>query len=61
MEVEEDNTGILVETLPLLGVCNLCLSDGVVKSMLIKQEHDGLAETYIEMLLKCFSIDVSIL
>ncbi|CAH2062194.1 unnamed protein product, partial [Iphiclides podalirius] len=58
MEVEEDNSGILVETLPLLGVCNLCLSDGVVKSMLIKQEHDGIAETYIEMLLKCFSIDV---
>ncbi|CAK1587493.1 unnamed protein product [Parnassius mnemosyne] len=56
--MEVDNTDITVETLPLLGVCNLCLHDGVVKSMLIKYEHDGNAETYVEMLLKCFSLDV---
>ncbi|KPJ17534.1 Zinc finger protein 112 [Papilio machaon] len=54
----DDNTDIMVEPLPLLGICNLCLHDGVVKSMLIKYEHDGIAETYIEMLLKCFCIDV---
>lgn len=49
----------MVETLPLLGVCNLCLTEGAVKSMLIPQKHEGIQELYSDMLLKCFSIDVS--
>ncbi|XP_068626134.1 zinc finger protein 11-like [Battus philenor] len=56
--MDVDNSGIMVQSMPLLGICNLCLHDGVVKSMLIETEHDGEAETYIEMLSKCFSIDV---
>lgn len=55
----DDSTDIMVEPLPLLGICNLCLHDGVVQSMLIKHEHDGVSETYVEMLLKSFCIDVS--
>ncbi|XP_068626133.1 zinc finger protein 557-like [Battus philenor] len=56
--MDADNTGIMVQSLPLLGICNLCLHQGVVKSMLIKTEHSGDAESYLEMLSKCFSIDV---
>ncbi|KAJ2939909.1 hypothetical protein O0L34_g6615 [Tuta absoluta] len=52
---------IMVEPLPLLGVCNLCLQEGAVHSMLIGVKNDENTETYVEMLLKCFSIDLSIL
>lgn len=52
---------IIVENLPQLGVCNLCLSDGAVKSMLIGHDHNGILEDYNEMLQRCFSIDVSYL
>lgn len=55
------DTEIMVETLPLLGMCNLCLNEGAVKSMLIGHKHNGKSEVYSEMLVKCFSIDVSIL
>ena len=51
--------GIMVETLPILGTCSLCLNEGVVKSMLIKQINDNKKESYTDMLFKCFSIDVS--
>lgn len=51
----------MVEALPLLGICNLCLNEGVVKSMLLTQSLEGSKQTYIEMLYKCFSIDVSVL
>lgn len=47
--------------MPLLGMCNLCLNEGAVKSMLIGHKHNGKSEVYSEMLVKCFSIDVSIL
>ncbi|XP_072943189.1 uncharacterized protein [Epargyreus clarus] len=50
------DTGIMVEPLPLLGTCNLCLNEGVVKSMLTKCDNN--MESFTEMLLKCFSIDV---
>lgn len=52
-------TEIMVESLPLLGVCNLCLNEGAVSSMLLFYEIDGKKEIYIDMLFKCFSIDVS--
>ncbi|XP_053623449.1 zinc finger protein draculin-like [Plodia interpunctella] len=52
---------IMVEALPLLGICNLCLNEGVVKSMLLTQSLEGSKQTYIEMLYKCFSIDVLLL
>ncbi|KAI5640779.1 hypothetical protein NE865_06887 [Phthorimaea operculella] len=52
---------IMVEPLPLLGVCNLCLQEGAVHSMLLGIKNDETTETYMEMLLKCFSIDISIL
>ncbi|XP_022819219.1 PR domain zinc finger protein 5-like isoform X1 [Spodoptera litura] len=55
------DTEIMVETLPLLGMCNLCLNEGAVKSMLVGHKHNGKSEVYSEMLVKCFSIDVSIL
>lgn len=51
---------IMVEMLPLLGVCSLCLNDGAVKSMLTGHKHNDTMEIYSDMLLKCFSIDVSI-
>lgn len=51
---------IMVEALPLLGICNLCLNEGAVQSMLIAHKHNGSAEIYTDMLMKCFSIDVSI-
>ena len=50
---------IMVEALPLLGMCNLCLNEGAVKSMLIGHKHNGKSEVYAEMLLKCFTVDVS--
>ncbi|KAL4714337.1 hypothetical protein ACJJTC_009689 [Scirpophaga incertulas] len=53
------DTEIMVETLPLLGVCTLCLKEGVVKSMLISQKHNGVNVLYTDMLLKCYSIDIS--
>lgn len=49
----------MVEMLPLLGVCNLCLKEDAVKSMLCAHNHQGNNECYSDMLLKCFSIDVS--
>ncbi|XP_013193821.1 zinc finger protein 14 homolog [Amyelois transitella] len=52
---------IMVEALPLLGICNLCLNEGVVKSMLVTQSFQGNYQTYIEMLFRCFSIDVLLL
>lgn len=52
---------IMVETLPLLGVCNLCLEEGAVKSMLLAHEYKGNTEIYSDMLIKCFSIDMSVL
>ncbi|XP_063899058.1 zinc finger protein 26 [Helicoverpa armigera] len=52
---------IMVETLPLLGTCNLCLNEGAVKSMLIGHKYNGKSEVYAEMLEKCFAIDVSLL
>ncbi|KAL0853081.1 hypothetical protein ABMA27_012855 [Loxostege sticticalis] len=52
---------IMVETLPMLGVCNLCLNQDAVKSMIVSQKHNGIQELYSEMLLKCFSIDVAML
>jgi hypothetical protein len=51
---------IMVESLPLLGVCNLCLKEGAVKSMLLSLKVDGAEEIYADMLMKCYSIDVSI-
>lgn len=53
------DTAIMVETLPIFGTCSLCLVEGVVKSMLIKQITANKAESYTDMLLKCFLIDVS--
>lgn len=53
------DTEIMVEALPLLGTCNLCLEDGAMKSMLVCHKHDGIEELYSDMLLNCFSIDVS--
>lgn len=50
---------IMVESLPLLGTCNLCLEEGVVKSMILAHQYKGKTEIYSEMLIKCFSIDVS--
>ncbi|XP_045530509.1 gastrula zinc finger protein XlCGF26.1-like [Pieris brassicae] len=52
-------SGIMVETLPLFGNCCLCLKLDVVKSMLTPDLREK--ESYSEMLLKCFSIDISIL
>ncbi|XP_063836985.1 zinc finger and BTB domain-containing protein 41-like [Ostrinia nubilalis] len=52
---------IMVEALPLLGVCNLCLNEDTVKSMIVSQKHNGTQELYSEMLLKCFSIDLALL
>lgn len=49
----------MVEALPLLGMCNLCLNEGAVKSMLIDHKHNGKSEVYAEMLMKCFTVDVS--
>lgn len=49
----------MVEALPLLGMCNLCLNEGAVKSMLLGHKHNGINEVYAEMLVKCFTIDVS--
>lgn len=51
---------IMVEALPLLGVCNLCLNEGAVQSMLIAHKLGSSAEIYTDMLMKCFAIDVSI-
>ncbi|CAH0730146.1 unnamed protein product, partial [Brenthis ino] len=51
--------GIMVETLPILGSCILCLKEGVVNSMLIK--HENKKESYTDMLFKCFCIDIAIL
>lgn len=50
---------IVVESLPLLGVCNLCLNEGAVKNMFLGHKHNGITEIYSDMLLKCFSINVS--
>ncbi|XP_021204014.1 zinc finger protein 320 isoform X1 [Bombyx mori] len=50
---------IMVEMLPLLGVCSLCLNDGAVKSMLTGHKHNDTMEIYSDMLLKCFSIDIT--
>lgn len=55
------DTEITVESFPLLGICNLCLNDGVVKNMLTEQDYNGKPELYTDMLLKCFAIDVSIM
>ncbi|XP_059056431.1 zinc finger protein 846-like isoform X2 [Achroia grisella] len=52
---------ILVETLPLFGICNLCLTEGPVKSMLLTEHREENTESYIDMLTKCFSIDITIL
>lgn len=54
------DTGIMVETLPIYGICSLCLNEGVVKSMILKQNSENKVDSYTDMLLKCFSIDVSI-
>lgn len=51
---------IMVETLPILGMCNLCLNEGAVKNMLIPHTHLGKSEIYSKMLINCFSIDVSV-
>ncbi|CAH2100626.1 unnamed protein product [Euphydryas editha] len=53
------DTGIMVETLPIYGICSLCLNEGVVKSMLLKQNNENKTDSYTDMLLKCFSIDMS--
>lgn len=53
------DTGIMVETLPIYGTCSLCLNEGVVKSMILKQNNENKVDSYTDMLLKCFSIDVS--
>ncbi|KAM3957682.1 uncharacterized protein ACR2FA_008395 [Aphomia sociella] len=50
---------ILVETLPLFGLCNLCLTEGPVKTMLLTQYSNENTESYTEMLTKCFSIDIT--
>ncbi|XP_063544025.1 zinc finger protein 26-like [Cydia strobilella] len=50
---------ITVESLPLLGVCNLCLNEGAVKSMLACSSAD--VPSYSDILLKCFSIDISLM
>ncbi|KAG6460278.1 hypothetical protein O3G_MSEX011875 [Manduca sexta] len=50
---------ISVQALPLLGVCNLCLNEGAVKSMLMGYNHNGNIEIYSEMLFKCFAIDLT--
>ncbi|XP_052745578.1 zinc finger protein 624 [Bicyclus anynana] len=55
------DTAIMVESLPIFGTCSLCLAEGVVKSMLIKQNTANKTESYTEMLLKCFSIDMAAL
>ncbi|CAB3262340.1 unnamed protein product [Arctia plantaginis] len=52
---------IMVESLPLLGTCNLCLEEGVVKSMILAQQYKGNTEIYSDMLIKCFSIDIATL
>ncbi|XP_034838012.1 zinc finger protein 723-like [Maniola hyperantus] len=55
------DSSIMVETLPIFGTCSLCLVEGVVKSMLIKQITTNKTESYTDMLLKCFAIDMSAL
>lgn len=50
---------IMVENLPLLGMCNLCLEEGIVKSMIIAHQYNGQSEIYSEMLIQCFAIDIS--
>lgn len=52
---------LVVEALPILGVCNLCLNEGAVKSMLANNFYNGINEIYSDMLIKCFSIDVSMI
>ncbi|KAI8426817.1 hypothetical protein MSG28_014499 [Choristoneura fumiferana] len=47
---------ITVESLPLLGVCNLCLNEGAVKSMLACKEAN--LPSYANILLQCFSVDI---
>ncbi|XP_047542270.1 gastrula zinc finger protein XlCGF57.1-like [Vanessa atalanta] len=59
MNILNMDAGIMVETLPILGTCNLCLSEGVVKSMLIKQNSENKRDSYTDMLFKCFSIDMT--
>lgn len=49
---------ITVESLPLLGVCNLCLNEGAVKSMLASKEAN--LPSYANILFQCFNVDVSI-
>ncbi|CAH0730144.1 unnamed protein product, partial [Brenthis ino] len=53
--------GIMVETLPILGTCILCLNEGVVNSMLIKHTNENNKESYTDMLFKCFCIDMAVL
>uniref|UniRef100_A0A1E1W2N9 Protein krueppel n=1 Tax=Pectinophora gossypiella TaxID=13191 RepID=A0A1E1W2N9_PECGO len=52
---------IMVEPLPLLGICNLCLNEGAVKSMLLAYKYGENSVTYADLLLKCFSIDLTLL
>ncbi|CAK1554429.1 unnamed protein product [Leptosia nina] len=54
------DSGLLVEPLPLFGNCCLCLKLDVVKSMLVPETKDKQKESYSDMLLNCFSIDLSI-
>ncbi|OWR54799.1 zinc finger protein 77 [Danaus plexippus plexippus] len=49
---------IMVESLPILGTCSLCLAEGIVRSMILKENNETNRENYIDILLKCFSIDM---
>ncbi|XP_050676390.1 zinc finger protein 846-like [Leptidea sinapis] len=55
------DSGILVEGLPLIGNCCLCLKESLVKSMLIKEDIGNETENYSSVLHKCFSIDIQTL
>ncbi|CAG4981564.1 unnamed protein product [Colias eurytheme] len=52
-------SSIMVETLPLLGNCCLCTKLDVVKSMLSTEIGCKQTETYSDILLKCFSINIA--
>ncbi|XP_041989032.1 gastrula zinc finger protein XlCGF26.1-like [Aricia agestis] len=47
---------IMVESLPIVGLCSLCSFDGIVRSMLIKYNKE--TSSYLEMLSQCFTIDI---
>ncbi|VVC99136.1 unnamed protein product [Leptidea sinapis] len=55
------DSGILVEGLPLIGNCCLCLKESLVKSMLIKEDIGNETDNYSSVLHKCFSIDIQTL